>query len=36
MGLIKSINTPISLSPFSLRDIEAQAQAMLARAKRGG
>jgi flagellar assembly protein FliH len=35
MGLIKSINTPISLSPFSLRDIEAQAQAILARARKG-
>jgi flagellar assembly protein FliH len=35
MGLIKSINTPLSLSPFSLRDIEAQAQAILARARKG-
>src|ERR1700722_4831334 len=35
MGLIKSANTPISLSPFSMRDIEAQAQAVLLRARKG-
>ncbi len=33
MGLIKSANLPASLSPFSMRDIETQAQAMLARAR---
>jgi flagellar assembly protein FliH len=32
MGLIKSPNTPASLSPFSMKDIESQATAMLARA----
>jgi flagellar assembly protein FliH len=35
MGLIKSANTPISLEPFSLRDIDAQAQAILLRARKG-
>jgi flagellar assembly protein FliH len=33
MGLIKSINVPASLSPFSMRDIENQARAILAAAK---
>ncbi len=33
MGLIKSANVPTSLSPFSMRDIEAQAQMILARAR---
>jgi flagellar assembly protein FliH len=35
MGLIKSTNTPISITPFSMRDIEAQAQAILLRARKG-
>jgi flagellar assembly protein FliH len=35
MGLIKSANTPLSLEPFSMRDIEAQAQAILLRARKG-
>jgi flagellar assembly protein FliH len=34
MGLIKSANVPTSLSPFSLHDIEMQAQAILSRAQR--
>ncbi len=34
MGLIKSENTPIGLSPFSMRDIEVQAQILLARARK--
>ncbi len=33
MGLIKSINAPPALAPFSMRDIESQAQAMLLRAR---
>jgi flagellar assembly protein FliH len=35
MGLIKAENTPLSLEAFSLRDIEAQAQAILLRARKG-
>src|SRR2546422_125211 len=33
MGLIKSTNTPPSLTPFSLADIEKQARAILLRAR---
>lgn len=33
MGLIKSANVPTSLYPFSMRDIEMQAQMILARAR---
>jgi flagellar assembly protein FliH len=33
MGLIKSNSAPSTLSPFSMKDIEAQAQAILLRAK---
>lgn len=33
MGLIKSNNAPSTLAPFSLRDIEAQARAILLRAQ---
>jgi flagellar assembly protein FliH len=33
MGLIKSSNSPASLQPFSMRDIEAQARALLLRAQ---
>ena len=33
MGLIKSANTPASLSPFSMADIEKQARAILVRAR---
>src|SRR5437763_396038 len=33
MGLIKSANTPPSLTPFSLADIEKQARAILLRAR---
>src|ERR1035437_8042680 len=35
MGLIKAENAPLSLEAFSLRDIEAQAQAILLRARKG-
>jgi flagellar assembly protein FliH len=35
MGLIKAENTPLSIEPFSMRDIEAQAQAILLRARKG-
>jgi flagellar assembly protein FliH len=35
MGVIKSANTPVSIEPFSMRDIEAQAQAILLRARKG-
>jgi flagellar assembly protein FliH len=34
MGLIKSADTPVGLAAFSLKDIEAQANSMLLRAKR--
>ncbi len=34
MGLIKSNHAPISLSPFSMRDIEIEAHTLLARARR--
>jgi flagellar assembly protein FliH len=33
MGLIKSDNAPPTLSPFSMRDIESQANAIIVRAK---
>jgi flagellar assembly protein FliH len=33
MGLIKSENTPVSISPFSMADVERHAKAMLMRAK---
>jgi flagellar assembly protein FliH len=33
MGLIKSTNAPTTLSPFSMKDIETQARAMLLRAR---
>jgi flagellar assembly protein FliH len=33
MGLIKSANAPAGLSPFSMKDIEKQAQVMLLRAR---
>ena len=33
MGLIKSVNTPLSLSPFSLADVERHAKAVLMRAQ---
>src|SRR6187399_1029267 len=33
MGVIKSNNAPASLSPFSMRDIENQAKAILLRAQ---
>jgi flagellar assembly protein FliH len=33
MGLIKSDNAPQTLSPFSMRDIESQAHAIIVRAK---
>jgi flagellar biosynthesis/type III secretory pathway protein FliH len=33
MGLIKSANTPASLSPFSMRDIEMHAKSILLRAQ---
>lgn len=33
MGLIKAANTSVKLAPFSMRDIEAQAQAILLRAR---
>src|SRR4051812_44312808 len=33
MGLIKSSNTPATLSPFSMSDIESQANAVIMRAK---
>jgi flagellar assembly protein FliH len=33
MGLIKSENTPLSISPFSMADVEKHARAMLMRAK---
>ncbi len=34
MGLIKSSNPPIGLTPFSMRDIEIEAHTLLARARR--
>src|SRR2546421_11847924 len=33
MGLIKQLNTPPSVAPFSMRDIENQARAVLLRAR---
>ena len=33
MGLIKSANAPVAMIPFSMKDIETQARALLARAK---
>ncbi len=33
MGLIKSANAPVAMIPFSMKDIETQARALMARAK---
>ena len=33
MGLIKSANAPVAMIPFSMKDIETQARALIARAK---
>ena len=33
MGLIKSANAPVAMIPFSMKDIEMQARALIARAK---